>query len=147
MNFTHAHSNEWALLKCQSIHVVQRGNIMSEYQVPRKLECVHVDTCLSSFWSGHHLPHIQIPVYRGMTVKALKEELHSELDQGAVAGSNPIVQDDSGEAGDRWYKKAHAAVNRIRPAVKGTRRLFLDLEESDEDYYESVYAFFVFIEE
>lgn len=113
----------------------------------KKLECIHADTCLPDYWGGHHLPHVQIIVSKGMTLKAIKEELHSELNQGAVAGNNPIVYDDSGEDGDRWYRRAHAAVNRIKPTNKGQRRFFLDLEESDDDEFgELVYAFFVFRE-
>lgn len=27
----------------------------------------HADTCLPDCWSGHHLPHISVPVYRSMT--------------------------------------------------------------------------------
>lgn len=114
-----------------------------------KLEACHADTCLPDFWSGHHLPHVQIPVYNGMTLKAIKEELHFELNQGAVAGNDERTRDDSGEEGDKWFKAAHAAVNRISPQKKGQRRFFTDLEESedDDDCGESVYAFFVFVEE
>lgn len=107
-----------------------------------KLEIFHADTCLSDYWGGHHLPHVQIPVYPGMTLAEIKRDLHSELNQGAVSGSDPIVQDGSGEAGDRWYKRAHAAVNRMAPSTKGQRRFFADLEPQSEDD-ESVYAFFI----
>jgi len=112
-----------------------------------KLECTHVDTCLSCYWGGHHLPHVQIPVYSGMKFKEIKEALHSELNIGAV-GNNPIARDDSGEAGDRWYKAAHAAINRIKPKVKGQRTFFKDLEKYDPENgsVETVYAFFVFDE-
>lgn len=111
-----------------------------------KLTCAHADTCLSDYWGGHHLPHIQVPVHRGMRLSELKQALHSELNQGAVAGNDPVTRDDSGPEGDRWYKHAHAAVNRIRPAQKGKRRLFEDLEEVDteDDSAPLVYAFFVF---
>lgn len=34
----------------------------------KKLECCHADTCLPDYWSGHHLPHVQIAVWRGMTL-------------------------------------------------------------------------------
>ena len=110
-----------------------------------KLECKHADTCLPDYWSGHHLAHVQIPVYQRMTLKMIKEELHSELNQGAIAGNEPLTQDDSGPDGDKWFKAAHAAVNRIKPATKGQRSFFNDLEEPDEDS-ETVYAFFVFDE-
>ena len=115
-----------------------------------KLECVHADTCLPDYWGGHHLPNIAVPVYKGMHLKDLKDQLHRELDSGAVAGNDPVTRDDSGEAGDRWYKHAHAAINRIRPGKKGHRKLFNNLDETpedDADCYESVYAYFVFTSE
>ncbi len=109
-----------------------------------KLNCQHADTCLSDYWSGHHLAHVQIPVYRGMTPKATRDALHSELNQGAIAGSDARTRDDSGAVGDAWFKAAHAAINRdVKPAKKGARRLFLDLEPETEDG-DTVYAFFVF---
>lgn len=112
----------------------------------KKLECAHADTCLSCYWGGHHLPHVQVPVYKGMHLSELKRQLHDEIAQGAIAGNDPIVRDDSGPEGDKWFAKAHAAINRIRPATKGKRRLFEDLEEVDpeDESIESVYAFFVF---
>ena len=114
------------------------------------LDCSHADTCLPDYWGGHHLPHVQIPVYHGMKLSDIKRELHSELNQGAVAGSDPITQDDSGDEGDKWFKRAHAAVNRITPNVKNQRRFFLDLDkvtDDDDDGDFSVYAFFVFIKQ
>lgn len=110
-----------------------------------KLECVHIDTCLSDYFGGDARPHVQIPVYKGMSFKAIKADIHSELNQGAVGGNDSVVWDDSGDDGDRWYKKAHAAVNRMKPAVKGQRSFFNDLEEQTDDS-ESVYAYFIFVE-
>ena len=106
----------------------------------QNLECIHVDTCLSDYWRGHHLPHICIPVYRGMTLKAIKAELHRELWDGAIAGASYNPDD------ELWHKKACAAVNRIKPAKKGQRQFFTDIEESDDNDC-SVYAFFVFYSE
>lgn len=119
------------------------------------LECVHADTCLSDYWSGHHLPHIQIPVYRGMTLKQIKADLIDELRQGAIAGSHAAADllridgiDETQQAqADALYRAAIAAVRRMRPATPGQRRFFMDLEEPDDpEHYdsESVYAFFVF---
>ena len=110
------------------------------------LNCQHADTCLSDFWGGHHLAHVSIPVWRGMTPAEVRRQLHSEINQGAIAGSDDRTRDDSGAVGDAWFKAAHAAINRdVRPARKGARRLFLDLEpETDDDCGESVYAYFVF---
>ena len=122
-----------------------------------KFECCHADTCLPDYWSGHHLPHVQIPVYRGMTLKDVKSALRSELSQGAVMGSTDnarmlsadMVREDEVKQADRVTRAAYAAVNRMRLADKRKRKLFMDLEEStdddDDDCGESVYAFFVFV--
>ena len=121
-----------------------------------KFECCHADTCLSDYWSGHHLPHVQIPVYRGMTLKDVKDAIRSELSQGAVTGStdnarllsDDMVRPDEEKRADMVTRAAYAAVNRMRLADKRKRKLFMDLEECDEDNdcCESVYAFFVFVE-
>lgn len=48
---------------------------------------VHADTCLSDYWGGHHLPHVSVPVDGATTVKEVFDEIRSELNQGAIAGS------------------------------------------------------------
>ena len=121
-----------------------------------KFECCHADTCLSDYWSGHHLPHVQIPVYRGMSLKGVKSAIRSELSQGAVMGSSDnarllsadIVREDEAKQADRVTRAAYAAVNRMRLSDPTNDHCFMDVEEIDEDddYCESVYAFFVFVE-
>ena len=120
-----------------------------------KFECCHADTCLSDYWSGHHLPHVQIPVWRGMTLAQVKSALRSELSQGVVMGSTDnarmlsadMVREDEVKQADRVTHAAYAAVNRMRLADKRKRKLFMDLEEStDDDCCDSVCAFFVFVE-
>jgi hypothetical protein len=120
-----------------------------------KFECCHAVTCRSDYWSGHHLPHVQIPVWCGMTLTQVKSALRSELSQGAVMGSTDnarllsadMVRPDEEKQADRVTIAAYAAVNRMRLADPRKRKLFMDLEEIDEnDYCESVYAFFVFVE-
>lgn len=117
------------------------------------LHCHHADTCLSDFWSGHHRAHVQIPVYRGMSPRALRDAIYSELWQGAIAGSDKLadllrsdmVQPEDEKLADAVTRAAYAAVRRdVVPAKKGTRRLFLDLEPDNEGE-ECVYAFFVFM--
>lgn len=120
-----------------------------------KLECIHADTCLSDYWGGHHLPHVQVPVYRGITPKALRKAIHEELRMGYVMGADDdarllsadIVRPGEEKRADALTRAAYAAINRdVRPAKKGTRRLFLDLEPTTDDGAESVYAYFVFRE-
>lgn len=110
------------------------------------LECCHVDTCLPDYWRGDSRAHLSIIAYPGMTLKEIKSALHSELNQGAIGGNDPRTWDDSGDVGDVWYKRAHAAINAIKPANKGQRRFFTDIEQQDEDADFSVYAYFVFVE-
>lgn len=118
-----------------------------------KLELIHVDTCLPDYWSGHHRAHVQIPVFPGMSGKDIRNAIKSELAEGAVVGSDDIafllsadyVGADRESDADKATKAAYAAVDRMRPARKGQRRFFTDIEESDQDG-ETVYAFFVFVE-
>ena len=121
-----------------------------------KFECCHADTCLSGYWSGHHLPHVQIIAERGMTLKDVKDAIRSELSQGAVMGSTDnarmlyadMVREDEVKQAHRVIRAAYAAVNRMRLADKRKRKLFMDLEESEENDCcdcDCVYAFFVFV--
>ncbi len=111
-----------------------------------KLNCQHADTCLSDYWSGHHAAHIAIPVHNGMSFKAVREAIHSELNAGAIAGSDDRTRDNSGAIGDAWYKAAHAAVNRdVMPAKKGARNAFPNLEKTPDDWDgDCVMAYFIF---
>lgn len=110
------------------------------------LACLHADTCLSDYWGGHHLAHIQVPVHHDTTITELRAALHRELNEGAVMGSDRRTRDDSGEVGDRWYKAAHAAITRdVRlKHPRKTLRPFRDLEPQTEDSDFTVYAYFVF---
>jgi hypothetical protein len=116
-----------------------------------KFECAHADTCLSDYWGGHHLPHVQIPVWPGMTLGQVKSEIRSELSQGAIAGNSEearllsadMVQPEEEKQADKLTRAAYAAVNRMRLDNPKKRKLFTDLEPETEDS-ETVYAFFVF---
>lgn len=119
----------------------------------KPLELVHVDTCLPCYWSGHHLAYISVPVYKGIRLNELKILLKSELSQGFVTGSDDLafllsadfVGVDRDNDARLATRRAHAAVNRIQPMVKGKRKLFDSLEEESDDS-EHVYAYFVFVE-
>lgn len=107
------------------------------------LECCHADTCLPSYWGGHHLAHIQVPVHNGMRFDGLKAVLRRELNEGAIMGA-----DYPGEHNDQWYAAAVAAVNAMTVNEGADpEHLFKGLEIGDDekdDDGESVYAFFVF---
>ena len=119
-----------------------------------KFELNHADTCLPDFWSGHHLPYVQIPVYRDMSMRDIKSSICSELAQGCVMGSTDnarllsadFVQPNEEIMADRVTRAAYAAVNRLRPAIKGQRKFFTDIEEPTDDCFDSVYAYFVFVD-
>ena len=108
------------------------------------LSCIHYDTCLPDYFGGHHLAWICVPVDKRTTFQGLRDSLHSKLNMGAIGGNEPLTRDDSGEDGDKWFKAAHAAINRdVKPRVKGTRRPFADIEPADESE-DCVYAYFIF---
>lgn len=112
-----------------------------------KLFCQLMDICLPDYFSGDSRAWICVPVHPKMSFKELRDDLHSELNQGAIGGNNPLTYDNSGAEGDAWFKAAHAAINRdVKPAIKGARKPFKYIKvEEDDDY--SVYAYFIFIEE
>lgn len=108
-----------------------------------RLNCNHYDTCFPDYFGGHHAPYLQIPVWPGMGMKDIKQSLIDELNQDAIGGS----LDWSGLTSERLHKAMRAAINRLRPAVKGTRRFFTDLPEPDGGDCETVYAYFVFLDD
>jgi hypothetical protein len=115
------------------------------------LEWAHADTCLPDYWSGHHLPHIQIPVWNGMTMKDIKAALRYELRNAYVSGSCDVarilqadwVPPSEEKLAEALTRAAYAAVNRMKPARKGQRKFFMDLEPEQEDNDYSPYAYFV----
>lgn len=113
-----------------------------------KLSCINTDVCLPDYFSGDSRPWITIPIYRGMTLKQIKDSLHSEIDQDAVGG-NINLYDMNDRDLESWYSRSHAAINRIKPEIKNTRRFFMNLEDTDknDEFSDSVHAYFVFIEE
>ena len=115
------------------------------------LECCHADTCLPDYWSGHHLPHVQITAWPGMSLAQIRAAIRSEISQGAVMGSTDearllsadMVAPTEERRADMLTQRAYAAVARMKPARKGQRRFFTDIEQT-EDGDSTVYAFFVF---
>jgi hypothetical protein len=128
-----------------------------------KLECIHADTCLPCYWGGHSLAHVQIPVYKGMTLSHIQNALKYELNDGAIAGhcelsillsDMPPPPHVSAAAKDEAHSAALDAIDAITPSDPRQTAFFLDLEEPDDEGFddclsdndESVYAFFVFRE-
>lgn len=131
------------------------------------LECVHADTCLPDYWGGHHLPHVAVPVWRGMTLPQIKQAIRDEIRDGAVMGSNDYARllsaDMVGAAeekqADRVTRAVYAAITRMKAAKQQKRivqcgqyvtieytprKFFMDLpEEQDGD---CPVAYFVFRE-
>lgn len=110
---------------------------------------VHIylaDVCLPDYWRGHHLPHVAVPVNRGTTFADLRAEILDELRMGAVAGADATPEDTY--ENDEWYDAAVRAVERdVQPRDPSVEYPFRDLDSSeneDEEYAESVYAYFVF---
>jgi hypothetical protein len=102
-----------------------------------KFECCHADTCLSDYWSGHHLPHISVPAYP-MTLDELKRLLHGEVFEGAIAGAI-----ETHEMPESFFDALNVAIDEIT-ATKDI--LFDDIEIDADDDFNTVYAYFVFVE-
>lgn len=89
-----------------------------------------------------------------MKMSEIKQALVNELQQGAIGGNDDLAwllsSDYVGEEreadANEATKRAYAAINRMKPNVKGQRRFFTDLEKSIDENDETVYAFFVFVE-
>ena len=118
-----------------------------------KVSIVHADTCLSDFWSGDARPHLQIPAYR-QSFKSVRDALRGEIRMGAVAGnddnarllSSDMVRTDEENRADTLTRKLYAAIRRdVRPARKGARLAFRDIECPEDG--ETVMAYFVIIVE
>lgn len=110
------------------------------------LNCVNTDVCLPDYFSGDGRPWICVPVHSKMSFKELRGMLHSEINQGAIGGNNPLNMDNSSPDGDKWFRQAHAAINRdIRPAKKFGRKPFPFIGAESDDGEYSVHAYFVFI--
>ena len=111
-----------------------------------KLTCAHADTCLPDYWGGHRLPHVAVPVSRDTTFADLRSMIIDELRAGAVAGADATPEDTY--ENDEWYAAACEAVCRdVRPNDPSVEYPFHDLDVSDDEDAESVYAYFVFIRE
>lgn len=118
------------------------------------LSVTHADTCLPDYWGGHHLPHVQIAAFHGITLDQIRAALISEVAEGAIAGSDY----DAEKAGAAWdaaaYKAIEAKVAELT-ALNGADHAYLthlppathpDWQGDDEGGDVTVYAYFVFDE-
>ena len=102
----------------------------------------HADTCLPSYWQGHHLPHVCFPPWRNMTLENIKQALMSELAQDAIMGNYP---NDEGVAEENFYIAARKAIENLAPNNPETKEFFTDIEDPEDETCESVMAYFVFM--
>lgn len=101
-----------------------------------KIAVAHADTCLPDSWGGHHLPHVSVCAYP-RSFASIRREILSEVSNGYIAGDVELLN-------RAPMSKIRAAVRRdIRPAKKGDRLAFRDIQP-DEDG-DMVQAYFVFI--
>lgn len=109
-----------------------------------KYSLVHVDTCLSDYWGGHPLHHVSIPVDGATTVKEVYDQIRSELNQGAIAGSFDWETVELEE----FHIACMKAVQELEQSNTDilNKAAFPYLEPFD-DSGESVMAFFVFVPE
>lgn len=108
-----------------------------------KLSCILADICNCDFWGGHHLPHVAVPVSRDTSISDLREAILGELRVGAVAGADATPE--TTYENDAWFNAACEAVERdVQPRDPNVQHPFRDLDASDEDDMQSVYAYFVF---
>ena len=118
-----------------------------------KITCSHLDTCLSDYWSGHHLPHVMIPVTRRkMSLAEIRRAIRSEIAQGAVMGngddarllSADMVRPGEEKRANALTAAAYAAINRdVKGARKGQRYVDTGVAGFSE-HADTVYMFFVF---
>lgn len=116
------------------------------------MHCQYVDTCLPDYWSGHHLPHVQIPVTcRRMPFQAIRNAIREELRQGAVMGSGDdarllsrdVIRSDEEQRANALTRAAYAAVARDVRGIKPRQKLVdvgFDVNEDCDSYMYFVFT-------
>ncbi len=101
----------------------------------------HYDTCLPDYFSGHHLPYIQIPAYK-MTLESLKQALKQE------AGEYIVNLNDE-DISDELYTAILSAIDNIA-LLDGVTTVFDNIDSDDVDdaagefiHVDTVYAYFL----
>ena len=114
-----------------------------------KVQIAHADTCLPDYWAGHHRPHVSIPVHRSTRFCDVRQDLRTEIAQGAVMGSDEDAHYLSADVGndpayaDELTRAVYAAIKCVKGAQRGKRYAFRDLPTDAED----VQAYFVIMVE
>ncbi len=98
----------------------------------------HYDTCLPDYFSGHHLPYIQIPAYK-MTLESLKQALKQEAGQ--------YIANLGDDISDELYAAILSAIDDIT-LLDGVDTVFDnidsdDVDEFDGEYYPTLFAYFL----
>lgn len=118
-----------------------------------RVSIAHTDTCLPDYFSSDSRPWLCIPAYR-QSFASVRRALEDEVRQGAVGGNDDharllsadMVRPDEESRADELTRKVYAAIRRdIRPAKKGDRLAFRDIELPEDGDY--AMAYFVIIVE
>ena len=112
-----------------------------------------IDVCLPDYWQGSEKAHISVPVWRGMTVKQVRDALEREIKCGFVMGTSKDAQllsaDYIADAAD--VVRADMLTVAVHKAIQGLKssdlsgshgRCFQNLEKQTEDD-ENVMAYFL----
>lgn len=119
-----------------------------------RVSIVHVDTCLPDYFRGDSRPWLCIPAYR-QSFASVRRALEDEVRQGAIGGHDDyarllqgdMVRPEEEKLADELTRKVYAAIRRdVRPAKKGDRLVFRDIEPH-EDGADCVMAYFVILVE
>lgn len=116
-----------------------------------KMICHAFDVCLPDYWSGHHMPHVQVAVTRRkMSFAEIRRAIRHELRHGYVMGSSDDARMLSADftpderRANALNRAAYAAVNRdVVGARKGQRYADTGVDIVDDDDA-TVCMYFVF---
>lgn len=92
----------------------------------------HNDTCLPDYFSGHHLPVVQVSVNCESTYHQIKDEL---LCYQSIDHLDEIDFDD--------YKQAVEELFESIDDLEAIPKCVLGIESSEDEDYDSVYMYFV----
>lgn len=106
-----------------------------------KLIAQLADVCLPDYWTGHHLAHISVPVDNHTAMVDFKKSARNEIILGTIMGADY-------EESEEWENAALSAIDNLETKTPGYNGpLFPNLEETEEDYCDSVQDYIVFTEE